>query len=67
MLLDLGYCLVLSQLRIPRLRYSAAVILLQVAILWFLDGLMFGGINFNIAGGHLGSKGSSGEPSHRAF
>jgi nucleoporin POM152 len=48
--IDLLYCVILAQLRIPRLRYSKAVVLLQIAMLWFLDGLMFGGISLNMVG-----------------
>jgi len=45
---DLAYCVVLSQLRIPRLQYSRATVLLQVLFLWFIDGVMFGGISLNL-------------------
>ncbi|KAF9056084.1 hypothetical protein BJ165DRAFT_1430770 [Panaeolus papilionaceus] len=45
LLFDFIYCVLLSQLRIPRLTYSKANVLLQIAFLWFLDGVMFGGIS----------------------
>ncbi|KAG6910514.1 hypothetical protein DXG01_009933 [Tephrocybe rancida] len=45
---DFAYCVILTQLRIPRLTYSKAVVLLQIALLWFLDGIMFGGISLNL-------------------
>ncbi|KAH9486481.1 Nucleoporin [Psilocybe cubensis] len=44
---DLAYCVVLSQLRIPRLTYSKASVILQICSLWFLDALLFGGISIN--------------------
>ncbi|KAG6817953.1 hypothetical protein H0H87_012421 [Tephrocybe sp. NHM501043] len=46
---DFAYCALLTQLRIPRLTYSKAVVLLQIALLWFFDGLMFGGISLNLS------------------
>ncbi|KDR85486.1 hypothetical protein GALMADRAFT_84345 [Galerina marginata CBS 339.88] len=62
LLFDFTYCVILSQLRIPRLNYSKASIILQIGLLWFLDGIMFGGISIN-AGALLGSVGiSSGLP-----
>ncbi|KAF5384775.1 hypothetical protein D9615_001264 [Tricholomella constricta] len=59
---DFAYCAILTQLRIPRLSYSKAVVLLQIAVLWFLDGLMFGGISLNLArrGGFESSSSSNG-------
>ncbi|KAG6900529.1 hypothetical protein C0993_009482, partial [Termitomyces sp. T159_Od127] len=45
---DFVYCMVLTRLRIPRLTYSRTVVFLQIALLWFLDGLMFGGISLNL-------------------
>ncbi|KAG5647752.1 hypothetical protein DXG03_008475 [Asterophora parasitica] len=59
---DFLYCTILAQLRIPRLRYSKAVVLLQIALLWFLDGLMFGGISVNlpVTGTFESSSSSSG-------
>lgn len=45
---DFLYCFLLSQLRIPRLNYSKASVLLQICLLWFLDGIMFGGISLNV-------------------
>ncbi|KAF8078923.1 hypothetical protein FPV67DRAFT_84986 [Lyophyllum atratum] len=59
---DFAYCAILTQLRIPRLTYSKAVVLLQIALLWFLDGLMFGGISLNLpsrSGGFDPSSSSS--------
>ncbi|TDL28053.1 hypothetical protein BD410DRAFT_782006 [Rickenella mellea] len=38
------FFLVLNQLRIRRLHYSKAIVLLQIFAFWFMDGLMFGGI-----------------------
>lgn len=52
LLVDFVYCTVLSQLRIPRLNYKKAVVLLQIFTLWFLDGLMFGGIQLNMFRGN---------------
>lgn len=54
MFVDFAYVAILSQLRIPRLKYGKAVVLLQIAMLWFLDGLMFGGISLNMARGSSG-------------
>ncbi|KAF8913149.1 hypothetical protein CPB84DRAFT_1760464 [Gymnopilus junonius] len=57
---DLAYCVILSQLRIPRLNYSKATVLLQICFLWFLDGIMFGGIRINfhaLLGGFMLSSG----------
>ncbi|KAF9469848.1 hypothetical protein BDZ94DRAFT_1206742 [Collybia nuda] len=51
LLVDFLYCTILIWLRIPRLQYSKAVVLLQIGLLWFLDGIMFGGITLNISGG----------------
>jgi nucleoporin POM152 len=42
--------LALSQLRIPRLNYPKAVVFLQIAFLWFFDGLLFGVIDLGIMG-----------------
>ncbi|KZT74944.1 hypothetical protein DAEQUDRAFT_659210 [Daedalea quercina L-15889] len=47
---DFLFCFCLAQLRIPRLRYSKSVVALQIMLLWFLDGLMFGGITVNVGG-----------------
>lgn len=47
LLVDFAYCILLSQLRIPRLQYSKASIILQITSLRFLDGVLFGGINVN--------------------
>ena len=55
LLVDFVYCIVLSRLRIPRLEYSKASVILQIVLLWFLDGILFGGINVNV-GGFLGSS-----------
>ncbi|KAI0363538.1 hypothetical protein BV20DRAFT_1031218 [Pilatotrama ljubarskyi] len=51
MLVDFLYCAFLSWLRIPRLRYSAAVVALQIISLWLFDGLAFGGISVNVGVG----------------
>ncbi|TFK36998.1 hypothetical protein BDQ12DRAFT_234110 [Crucibulum laeve] len=44
---DLAYCVLLAGLRIPRLNYTKTTVLLQICLLWFLDGLLFGGISIN--------------------
>lgn len=41
---DAVYCLALNKFRIPRLNYSKSVVLLQILLLWFVDGVLFGGI-----------------------
>jgi nucleoporin POM152 len=48
---DFMFVVVLARLRIPRLNYRKAVVLLQIASLWFLDGLLFGGVTLNMAYG----------------
>ncbi|KAI0756262.1 hypothetical protein C8Q80DRAFT_1092612 [Daedaleopsis nitida] len=60
MFVDLLYCTFLSWLRIPRLRYSKAVVVLQIISLWLFDGLTFGGISVNVSGGWGHSARSSG-------
>ncbi|KAF9270637.1 hypothetical protein L218DRAFT_849562 [Marasmius fiardii PR-910] len=55
LLVDFLYCILLSFLRIPRLKYGKAVVALQVISLWFTDGLLFGGIRVNIGDGRLTS------------
>ncbi|KAJ7103382.1 hypothetical protein B0H15DRAFT_874861 [Mycena belliarum] len=47
-LVDIAYCLALTRLRIPRLNYGRAVVLLQLLLIVILDGLMFGGISLNM-------------------
>ncbi|KAG6380911.1 hypothetical protein JVT61DRAFT_5303 [Boletus reticuloceps] len=49
--IDFAYVALLSQLRIPRLTYTKAVVALQILSLLFLDGLLFGAISL-----HLGSS-----------
>ncbi|GBE77622.1 hypothetical protein SCP_0105020 [Sparassis crispa] len=49
---DFVYCVSLANLRIPRLRYSKSVVALQILSLWILDGVLFGGITFNVGGGY---------------
>jgi nucleoporin POM152 len=49
LLVDFAYCTILYQLRIPRLNYTKAVVLLQIALLWFLDGIIFGGVSLNLS------------------
>ncbi|KAI0652414.1 hypothetical protein C8Q79DRAFT_98543 [Trametes meyenii] len=61
MLVDFLSCIILSWLRIPRLRYSKAVIALQIIFLWTFDGLAFGGISVNVGAG--GSSTQSGRSS----
>ncbi|KAG6337069.1 hypothetical protein ID866_2022 [Astraeus odoratus] len=46
--IDFAYVAVLSQLRIPRLTYGKAAVLVQVIFLWLADGLLFGGISLNL-------------------
>ncbi|KAI6135562.1 hypothetical protein EV401DRAFT_2052400 [Pisolithus croceorrhizus] len=45
--IDFAYVIFLSQLRIPRLTYGKATVLIQILLLWFADGLLFGGISLN--------------------
>ncbi|KZT30885.1 hypothetical protein NEOLEDRAFT_43466 [Neolentinus lepideus HHB14362 ss-1] len=45
---DTTYLVLLSQLRIPRLDYSKAVVALQILGAFFIDGLLFGGINIDL-------------------
>ncbi|KAI0697588.1 hypothetical protein BC835DRAFT_1471555 [Cytidiella melzeri] len=45
---DFLYCTVLSALRIPRLDYAKSVVLVQILILWLLDGFMFGAVTVNL-------------------
>ncbi|KAI6047907.1 hypothetical protein EDC04DRAFT_2864066 [Pisolithus marmoratus] len=45
--IDFAYIVFLSQLRIPRLTYGKATVLVQILLLWFADGLLFGGISLN--------------------
>ncbi|KIK30206.1 hypothetical protein PISMIDRAFT_26692 [Pisolithus microcarpus 441] len=45
--IDFAYVIFLSQLRIPRLTYGKATVLVQILLLWFGDGLLFGGISLN--------------------
>ncbi|KAF8634926.1 hypothetical protein AX15_000665 [Amanita polypyramis BW_CC] len=44
---DLIYVVALRQLRIPRLTYSKSVIMLQIAVMWFFDSILLGGITIN--------------------
>ncbi|KAI0727871.1 hypothetical protein C8Q72DRAFT_876158 [Fomitopsis betulina] len=50
LIVDSLFCVGLAQLRIPRLKYSKSLIALQLLLLWFLDGLMFGGVTVNVGG-----------------
>lgn len=52
LMVDFVYCILLSKLRIPRLKYSTSVVVLQIACLWFLNGLMFGGVSLNLGSGN---------------
>lgn len=45
---DAAYCIALKSLRIPRLNYAFAVVLLQIFVLWFVDGLLFGSVQVSI-------------------
>lgn len=60
-IVDLVYIVAISQLRIPRLRYTPAVVALQIITLCILDGILFGGISINLGLGlSLSSIGLSG-------
>lgn len=61
LIIDFAYIATLSRLRIPRLKYSRAVVLLQILSIWFLDGMLFGGISLNL--GLMGSSEISSVPS----
>ncbi len=50
-MVDFIYCVILSNLRIPRLNHSFSVVLLQIACLWFINGLLFGGVSLNFGKG----------------
>ena len=66
-IVDALYILGLSQLRIPRLRYSPAIVALQIMSLCLLDGILFGGISINLGLGlSVSSLGFSG-PCERFF
>ncbi|KAF8921998.1 hypothetical protein CPB85DRAFT_1247129 [Mucidula mucida] len=51
LMVDFIYCVILSNLRIPRLNHSFSVVLLQIACLWFINGLLFGGVSLNFGKG----------------
>lgn len=51
MLVDFLYCASLVKLRIPRLRYSISVVLLQILSLWVLDAFMFGAVTIHVGDG----------------
>ncbi|KAJ8084484.1 hypothetical protein PM082_003254 [Marasmius tenuissimus] len=59
LLVDFLYFSFLSVLRIPRLNYGKAVVVLQIVSLWFLDGLLFGGIRLDIGEGRITSVATS--------
>lgn len=60
-IVDVVYILAISQLRIPRLRYTPAVVALQIMTLCLLNGILFGGISINLGLGlSLSSIGLSG-------
>ncbi|TFY82279.1 hypothetical protein EWM64_g1741 [Hericium alpestre] len=63
MLADLLYCVALKQLRIPRLNYAKSIVVLQIVILWVLDGLLFGGVKLHLFGGP-GMGGAIQEPEY---
>ena len=46
-MVDFIYFTALRQLRIPRLTYSKSVVVLQIAILWFFDSILLGGMTIN--------------------
>jgi nucleoporin POM152 len=48
MLVDLLLVAALPVFRIPRLNYNKTTIALFISFIWFLDGLIFGGISLNI-------------------
>ncbi|THH13470.1 hypothetical protein EW146_g6752 [Bondarzewia mesenterica] len=51
LVVDFLYCVGLGQLRIPRLNYATSIIVVQVLLLWILDGFLFGGIRLRLFGG----------------
>lgn len=57
---DFAYVALLSQLRIPRLTYSKAIVALQILSLWFLDGMLFGAISLHLGSGTPTSAGYQG-------
>nr|GAT58990.1 predicted protein [Mycena chlorophos] len=51
LLVDISFCLALTQLRIPKLTYRRSVVLCQILLCVFFDGLMFGGLSLNFGSG----------------
>ncbi|KAI0347722.1 hypothetical protein BDW22DRAFT_1384582 [Trametopsis cervina] len=45
---DFLYCTVLATLRIPRLNYTKSVVVVQILMLWLLDGFLFGAVSVNL-------------------
>ncbi|KAH8835558.1 hypothetical protein DL96DRAFT_1666285 [Flagelloscypha sp. PMI_526] len=45
---DTIFCLALARLRIPRLRYNKATIILHISMLCFFDALLFGGLRLHL-------------------
>jgi nucleoporin POM152 len=67
MLVDFLLVAALLVFRIPRLNYNKTAIALFISFIWFIDGLMFGGISLNVGpqlsksstASHVGSSGES--------
>ncbi|KAF7320467.1 hypothetical protein MKEN_00831600 [Mycena kentingensis (nom. inval.)] len=51
LILDILFCLGLTQLRIPRLIYRRSALCLQLLFIVVLNGLMFGGLSLNLGRG----------------
>lgn len=47
-LVDSLYCSVLAGLRIPRLRYTKSVVILQIVSLCLVDAFLFGSLTINL-------------------
>ncbi|KAI5121322.1 hypothetical protein M0805_003789 [Coniferiporia weirii] len=55
-LVDITYCLILKRLRIPRLNYAAAAVVLQIISLCLLDGMLFGTVQIGVSSYSLSSS-----------
>ncbi|KAH8120086.1 hypothetical protein DFH11DRAFT_1558255 [Phellopilus nigrolimitatus] len=55
-LVDIGFCLVLKRLRIPRLNYAAAAVILQIVSLCLMDGVLFGSVQVGVSSYSLSSS-----------
>ncbi|KAI0068080.1 hypothetical protein BV25DRAFT_515842 [Artomyces pyxidatus] len=56
LLVDLMFCVILAQLRIPRLNYAKSIVVMQILGLFILDGILFGGIKLHLFGGSAGQE-----------